>query len=93
MICFVLQCAILSPTFRVRDFAITDVQPYPITLHWEGGAGEDPASTHMEIFDHLHQAPFSKMLTFYKKEPFKIQARYSQPGNIPYPDPLIGESN
>jgi hypothetical protein len=31
------QCAILSPTFRVRDFAIQDCQLYPITLSWQGG--------------------------------------------------------
>ena len=36
-----LQCAILSPIFRVRDFSITDCQPYPITLSWQGGIDED----------------------------------------------------
>ena len=29
------QCAMLSPTFKVRDFSITDVQPYPIKLKWQ----------------------------------------------------------
>ena len=29
-----LQCAILSPTFRVRDFSISDTQPFPIQLNW-----------------------------------------------------------
>ena len=36
-----LQCAILSPTFRVRDFAITDCQPYPITLSWQGSMEDE----------------------------------------------------
>lgn len=36
-----LQCAILSPTFRVRDFSIVDTQPYPITLCWQGGVEND----------------------------------------------------
>lgn len=36
-----LQCAILSPTFRVRDFSIVDTQPYPITLCWQGGTESD----------------------------------------------------
>jgi len=27
-----LQCAILSPVYKVRDFSVTDVQPYPINL-------------------------------------------------------------
>ena len=30
-----LQCAMLSPTFKVRDFNITDIQPYPIKLRWQ----------------------------------------------------------
>ena len=29
-----LQCAILSPTFRVRDFNLVDIQPFPIKLNW-----------------------------------------------------------
>lgn len=29
-----MQCAILSPTFRVREFAIKDTQPYRIRLSW-----------------------------------------------------------
>ena len=36
-----LQCAILSPTFRVRDFSIADCQPYPITMSWQGGGLEE----------------------------------------------------
>ena len=35
-----LQCAILSPTFRVRDFSITDCQPYPITLSWQASQND-----------------------------------------------------
>ena len=30
-----LQCAMLSPTFKVRDFSVTDIQPYPIQLKWQ----------------------------------------------------------
>jgi len=36
-----LQCAILSPAFKVRDFQITDVQPYSIKLMWDEAIGED----------------------------------------------------
>lgn len=35
-----LQCAILSPTFRVRDFSITDCQQYPINLKWQASLEE-----------------------------------------------------
>ncbi|KAH3839734.1 heat shock 70 kDa protein 4-like [Dreissena polymorpha] len=83
-----LQCAILSPTFRVRDFAIQDCQQYPITLAWQGG-GMDEDST-MEVFPQFHAIPFSKMLTFFRKEPFSIEARYSNPAEVPIDDPGIG---
>lgn len=36
----VLQCAILSPAFKVREFSITDVVPYPISLKWQSAAEE-----------------------------------------------------
>ena len=83
-----LQCAILSPTFRVRDFSITDVQPYPITLRWEGTSMDE--ENEMEIFERFHQAPFSKMLTFYRSSNFTLEAKYSHLQDIPYPDTAIG---
>lgn len=36
----VLQCAILSPAFKVREFSTTDVVPYPISLKWQSAAEE-----------------------------------------------------
>ncbi|ODN05638.1 Heat shock 70 kDa protein 4L [Orchesella cincta] len=59
-----LQCAILSPAFKVRDFQITDVQPYPIKLIWDDSLGEDGAT---EVFPQYHPVPFSRMLTFNRK--------------------------
>ncbi|XP_071511676.1 97 kDa heat shock protein-like [Diadema antillarum] len=82
-----LQCAILSPTFRVRDFTVTDLTPYAISLKWEGTDGEDGS---MEVFSKNHQAPFAKMLTFYRKEPFKLVAQYTDP-NLPFQEPTIGQ--
>ncbi|XP_022077703.1 heat shock 70 kDa protein 4L isoform X2 [Acanthochromis polyacanthus] len=83
-----LQCAILSPAFKVREFSITDVVPFPITLRWksptEDGLGE------CEVFSKNHAAPFSKVITFHKKEPFDLEAFYSCPQELPYPDHRIG---
>ncbi|XP_051822465.1 heat shock 70 kDa protein 4L [Antechinus flavipes] len=83
-----LQCAILSPAFKVREFSITDVVPYSITLRWkssfEDGTGE------CEVFCKNHPAPFSKVITFHKKEPFELEAYYTNPHEVPYPDPRIG---
>ena len=33
----------------------------------------------------------SKMLTFYRKEPFQLVASYSQPDQVPYSHPQIGK--
>ncbi|XP_035233858.1 97 kDa heat shock protein-like [Stegodyphus dumicola] len=69
-----LQCAMLSPTFKVRDFSITDIQPFPIKLVWKAQKSED---NEMEVFPYFHPVPFSKMLTFYRTEPFTLEAFYS----------------
>ncbi|XP_048189496.1 heat shock 70 kDa protein 4L isoform X2 [Perognathus longimembris pacificus] len=83
-----LQCAILSPAFKVREFSITDLVPYSITLRWktsfEDGTGE------CEVFSKNHPAPFSKVITFHKKEPFELEAFYTNLHEVPYPDPRIG---
>lgn len=82
-----LQCAMLSPAVRVREFSVTDVQSFPINLTWEVSMGEE-GQGEMEVFPLHHPVPFSKMLTFYRREPFTLTAYY--PGNIPYPDKKIG---
>lgn len=84
-----LQCAILSPTFRVRDFSITDCQAYPITLNWQPQGQLDEDSS-LEVFTRFHPTPFSKMLTFYRKEPFSLSASYTSAKDIPYPETDIG---
>uniref|UniRef100_H3CU62 Heat shock protein 4b n=1 Tax=Tetraodon nigroviridis TaxID=99883 RepID=H3CU62_TETNG len=84
-----LQCAILSPAFKVREFSITDVVPYPISLKWQSAAEEGLSDC--EVFPRNHAAPFSKVLTFYRKEPFSLEAYYNAPKELPYPDPTIGQ--
>ncbi len=79
-----LQCAILSPTFKVREFSVTDIQPFPIKLKWqtEGDAGD------MVVFPQFHAVPFSKMLTFYRRDNFSVEGEYD--GTAPIPDQHIG---
>ncbi|XP_052443294.1 heat shock 70 kDa protein 4 [Carassius gibelio] len=86
-----LQCAILSPAFKVREFSITEVVPYPISLKWTSAA--DEGISDCEVFPKNHAAPFSKVLTFYRKEPFSLEAYYNNPKELPYPDPTIGQFN
>ncbi|XP_011641017.1 heat shock 70 kDa protein 4 isoform X1 [Pogonomyrmex barbatus] len=81
-----LQCAMLSPAVRVREFSVTDIQPYPLKLTWDATQGEEGE---MEVFGHNHPVPFSKMLTFYRSSPFTLTASYSTPPPY-YPQTYIG---
>uniref|UniRef100_A0A4X2LYA9 Heat shock protein 105 kDa n=1 Tax=Vombatus ursinus TaxID=29139 RepID=A0A4X2LYA9_VOMUR len=83
-----LQCAILSPAFKVREFSVTDAVPFPISLVWNNDS-EDAEGVH-EVFSRNHAAPFSKVLTFYRKGPFELEAFYSDPEGFPYPEAKIG---
>ncbi|KAJ7997211.1 hypothetical protein DPEC_G00226620 [Dallia pectoralis] len=84
-----LQCAILSPAFKVREFSITDVVPYSISLKWNSAAEEGLSDC--EVFPRNHAAPFSKVLTFYRKEHFYLEAYYNNPKEMPYPETKIGQ--
>ncbi|XP_044140766.1 heat shock protein 105 kDa [Bufo gargarizans] len=84
-----LQCAILSPAFKVREFSVTDVVPYPISLKWST-EGDEAEGFH-EVFNKNHAAPFSKVLTFYRKNPFQLEAYYSDPSCVPYTEAKIGQ--
>lgn len=41
-----MQCAILSPAFKVREFSITDVVPFPITLRWKSPTDDGVGYVH-----------------------------------------------
>merc|ERR1719216_800498 len=84
-----LQCAILSPTFKVREFSVTDIQPFAIKLNWK--AEQDNGN--MVIFPKFHQIPFSKLLTFYRRSNFTVDAEYDtgkDAGDVPLQNPYIG---
>lgn len=81
-----LQCAILSPAVRVRDFSVTDIQPYSVMLAFDNENGQ---RTDMQVFPAHHAAPFSRLLTMYRREPFAITLYYDDPS--PCLDPFIGK--
>mmetsp|Transcript_5796 Transcript_5796/g.10058 ORF Transcript_5796/g.10058 Transcript_5796/m.10058 type:complete len:782 (+) Transcript_5796:126-2471(+) len=65
-----LQCAMLSPVFKVRDFEVIDACPYPVDFHWE----KDGKPTSQRLFERGSPFPAAKMLTFLRSEPFVITA-------------------
>lgn len=81
-----LQCAILSPAVRARDFSITDIQNYAVNVCWDGEGGK---IDQMEVFSAFHASPFSRLLTLFRREPFNIKISYSDPSV--FPDPVIGK--
>eukprot|EP00112_Aurelia_sp_Birch-Aquarium-sp1_P015806 Seg353.11 transcript_id=Seg353.11/GoldUCD/mRNA.D3Y31 product="Heat shock protein 105 kDa" protein_id=Seg353.11/GoldUCD/D3Y31 len=83
-----IQCAMLSPTFKVRDIDVEDVTPYPIHLSWKDSTKDEIGN--MEIFCRNHSFPASKMLTLKRKEPFELYAYYSQDAVIPHTEFDIG---
>lgn len=86
-----LQCAMLSPAVRVRDFSVTDLQVYPVVMEWDPSPNEPKDSKNfITVFPEMHAAPFSKKMTFYQNKPFAIQLYYE--GNVPYPSKFIGKS-
>ncbi|KAK6828146.1 hypothetical protein PG987_011487 [Apiospora arundinis] len=81
------SCAILSPVFKVRDFAVQDICSYPIEFSWEKDQDipdEDTSLTGNVL-------PSTKILTFYRKQAFDLEARYAKPELLPGKvQPFIG---
>merc|ERR1712170_293600 len=85
-----LQCAMLSPTFRGRDFEVKDVQPHPIRIDW---MGSDNKPGNALIFEENESVPLSKVLTFTRKDiqPFKVSASYQKDDFSYYPEKHLGD--
>lgn len=76
-------CAILSPVFRVRDFSVHDIVSYPIEFTWEKSQDIPDEDTNLTVFPKGNAIPSTKILTFYRKEPFDLEARYAEPEKLP----------
>ncbi|KAK4246387.1 Hsp70 protein-domain-containing protein [Corynascus novoguineensis] len=77
------SCAILSPVFKVRDFAVQDIINYPIEFAWEKDADIPDEDTSLIVFNKGNVMPSTKILTFYRKQPFDLEARYANPEELP----------
>lgn len=76
-------CAILSPVFRVRDFSVHDILSYPIEFTWEQSPDIPDEDTSLTVFNKNNAVPSTKILTFYRKEPFDLEAKYAEPAGLP----------
>ncbi|KAK8080429.1 hypothetical protein PG997_008247 [Apiospora hydei] len=85
------SCAILSPVFKVRDFAVQDICSYPIEFSWEKDQDIPDEDTSLTVFQKGNVLPSTKILTFYRKQAFDLEARYAKPELLPGKvQPFIG---
>jgi heat shock protein 4 len=75
-----LQCAILSPTFKVREFQVNEGFPFSIALSWKS---ESQNNTPHEtvVFPKGNPIPSVKALTFYRSNTFEIDVLYVDTGD------------
>ncbi|RXW13126.1 hypothetical protein EST38_g12727 [Candolleomyces aberdarensis] len=76
-------CAMLSPVFRVREFHVHDINHYPIKVRWDASPTDPDDDTELLVFPAGNGLPSTKVLSFYRKEPFSITAEYATPDKLP----------
>ncbi|KAJ3888922.1 heat shock protein 70 family [Lentinula edodes] len=77
------SCAMLSPVFRVREFSVSDINAYPIKVQWAPVPSDPEEDTELVVFGEGNAMPSTKILSFYRKDPFDIEAVYAKPENLP----------
>lgn len=85
-----LQCAILSPTFKVREFQVNESFPFSISLAWKGSGpdAQDGGTNNQQsslVFPKGNPIPSIKALTFYRSGTFSIDAQYSDVSGLQTP--------
>ncbi|CAK7273073.1 adenyl-nucleotide exchange factor sse1 [Sporothrix epigloea] len=75
--------ALQSPIFRVREFVVHDVVSYPIEFIWEKANDIPDEEPNLVVFGKGNTMPSTKVLTFFRKRPFDLEARYYTPQDIP----------
>jgi len=86
------MCAMLSPLFHVKEFAVVDVSPYPIRIAWKNlvddTAMEDDekkkGSGSAIIISKNNALPAPKSINFTRKQGIQMTAFYDSPQTTPY---------
>lgn len=76
-------CAMLSPVFRVRDFHVHDISHYSVKVQWAPIPTDPDDDTELEVFPTGNGIPSTKVLAFFRREPFELEAVYSDPSQLP----------
>lgn len=85
-----LQCAMLSPTFRVRDFQVEDSFPFSIVVNERGHAptleaneGSVSMQSNNVIFPRGNPIPSTKILTLHRASTFSLDVVYADMKDLP----------
>ncbi|KAJ1261994.1 hypothetical protein BS78_09G072400 [Paspalum vaginatum] len=82
-----LQCAMLSPTFKVREFQVNDGFPFSIALAWKPDS-QDSAPQQTIVFPKGNTVPSTKALTFYRSSTFEVDVLYVDTGDSQIPQKI-----
>ncbi|KAL8242668.1 hypothetical protein R6Q59_012970 [Mikania micrantha] len=88
-----LQCAILSPTFKVREFQVQESFPFPVSLTWKGTA-QDSQNGIVEnqqssiVFPKGNSIPSVKALTFFRSGTFTVDLQYADVSELQAPSKI-----
>ncbi|PUZ64281.1 hypothetical protein GQ55_3G131500 [Panicum hallii var. hallii] len=82
-----LQCAILSPTFKVREFQANDGFPFSIALSWKPDS-QNSAPQRTVVFPKGNAIPSVKALTFYRSSTFEVDVLYVDTGDSQIPQKI-----
>ncbi|GAB4830895.1 hypothetical protein Ancab_004921 [Ancistrocladus abbreviatus] len=76
-----LQCAMLSPIFRVREYEVQDSLPF--SIGFSSDEGQIRTLSNGVLFPKGHPIPSIKMLTLHKSGMFHLEASYADPSELP----------
>ncbi|CAI9783909.1 unnamed protein product [Fraxinus pennsylvanica] len=76
-----LQCAMLSPIFRVREYEVQD--SFPFSIGFASDEGPICTVTDGVLFPKLHPFPSLKMLTLHRSGTFYMEAFYTNQDELP----------
>ncbi|KAI9076291.1 hypothetical protein K1719_041716 [Acacia pycnantha] len=85
-----LQCAILSPTFKVREFQVNESFPFPISVSWKASGpylqeNEPDKQMSTVVFSKGNAIPSIKALTFFRSETFSVDIQYADVSEVQAP--------
>ncbi|EEF39376.1 Heat-shock protein 105 kDa, putative [Ricinus communis] len=76
-----LQCAMLSPVFRVREYEVQD--SFPFSIGFSSDEGPIGTGSNSVLFPKGQSIPSIKVLTFQRSGLFHLEAFYANPNELP----------